>query len=622
MGKVDSGAVAGQRPIGRAGAARLGRQAWRLLHLDSARSAALAQRALALATAGGDEQGLAWARLTLGFHRLYHAGPEQALLELEAARAHFAALADRAGEILALAGIARATWRAGRVQQALQLLLPVRDEGLALLKDEQRGLLLNAIAGCYSAQGRSEQAFAYMYQALRGAGPKRGHGFDVVLHCNLAHELLQLGDCEEALAEVERGLQRCQGLANARLTSVLLINRVTALTEMERAADALPSVHELLAQPVGPDGRGSTALHFEALAIAALRAGQGGLGAELVARARQAHDAKLADQKVELAVAAALLAAARGEGESGLAELQAAAPLVDGAGDDSASLRVRCLHAQVASELHEALGDNLAALHSMRLWQRLNAQRARTASRARYQAATLRTELLTLQHKLEENDIKRRVTESARAALAAANDKLSRKMAEVQALQAALREQATHDALTGLANRRHLNDSLPALLALALRERAPLSVVVIDLDHFKAVNDGHGHEAGDRLLAAFGRLLREQLRASDRAFRYGGEEFCLLMPHTRAADAAHKVAELLQGWRAQDFEFDTGTLRQQSFSAGVADTTHAPLSPAGLLNAADARLLAAKRGGRGRVVAGTPGTPGTPNAPKATQQAG
>jgi diguanylate cyclase (GGDEF)-like protein len=583
--------------------ARLGRQAWRLLHLDSARSLEMAERALRRSTARGDADGLAWAHLARGFHRLYFAPPDAAAADLTAARAHFAQQGDRASELLAAAGIARCTWRSGRVQEALAQLLPLRDEGLRLLRHEQRGVLLNAIAGCYSAQGRSEEAFAYMYEALRDAGPTRAHGFDAALHCNLSHELLQLGDHDEALAQVERGLARCEGLRNARLLSVLLINRVICLTEMGRADEAMTSVHQLLALPIGTDGRGATALAYESMAIAAFRAGESGLGARLVQVADEAGYIVQADERVEFAVARALLAAARGDCGTGLAVLDSVAALADGAGDDSASLRVRCLHAQVGSELHEANGDPAAALQAMRRWQRLNGQRARHASRARYQAAALQTELLSLQHQLEENDARSRATERARAQLAAANEQLSRKVAEVEALQAALREQATHDALTGLANRRHLDDSLPQQLALAQREQAPLSVVVIDLDHFKAVNDEHGHDAGDLLLAAFGRLLRAQLRASDRAFRHGGEEFCVLMPHTRAADAAHKTQELLQRWRAQVFGLDTVDLRDQSFSAGVADTTQAPPVPAALLKMADSRLLAAKRAGRGRVIA-------------------
>ena len=99
------------------------------------------------------------------------------------------------------------------------------------------------------------------------------------------------------------------------------------------------------------------------------------------------------------------------------------------------------------------------------------APRRQLASRARYQAAALQTELLRLQQRLDENDAHRRRTEHARAELAAINAQLSRTVEEVQALQAALREQATRDPLTGLFNRRHLNDALPTLFALAQRER-------------------------------------------------------------------------------------------------------------------------------------------------------
>ena len=79
-------------------------------------------------------------------------------------------------------------------------------------------------------------------------------------------------------------------------------------------------------------------------------------------------------------------------------------------------------------------------------------------------------------------------------------------------------------------------------MALAQREHQALAVAIIDLDHFKAVNDRYGHGAGDTLLAAFGRLLPAHCRKSDVACRYGGEEFCLLMPRTDAVTAQRKVA--------------------------------------------------------------------------------
>ena len=600
-------------PPGDSAALRMARRAWRLLHQDAAESIALADRALARAVAARSAQAEAWARLVRGFHQLYFSAPAEAGQELAQAERCFEISGDRAGQILAATGQGRALWRGGQSQQALDLLLTLRDEGLQLLKHEQRGVLLNAIAGCYSSQGRSEEAFAYMFEALRGAGPARGHGFDAALHCNLSHELLQLGDCEEALEQVARGLARCEGMRNVRLESVLCINRVVGLTELGRAAEALPDVQRVAAMPSGAgavNGRGVTALHFETLAIAALRAGDVGQGAALLARASTTVGLMLPDEKVELAVATALLAQLQGGPNAELAALAAlahAAPWVTLPGSAAcAGLRAAAMLEQLASELQEALGDSPAALAALRRWQAINAQRARLASRARYQAAVLQTELLNLQHKLEENDVKRRATERARAEMLLANRALSRKIEEVQALQAALREQATQDALTGLFNRRHLNDTLPAMLALALREQQPLAAVVIDLDHFKLTNDSHGHPAGDGLLAAFGRLLREQLRGSDIAFRYGGEEFCLLMPHTAAPAAQAKVEQVLAVWRQQVFELDTGRLSGMSFSAGVADTLQTAPTPVQLLRAADDRLLQAKRAGRNRVLGALP----------------
>lgn len=599
-----------RRPSASTEALRAARRAWRTLHLDASATAAAAQRALELAQRHGDRAAEALARTTRGLHALYFSTPAEADAELQQAEALYGNLGDRAGQILAAAGRARALWRIGQARQALERLLPLRDEGVRLLQHAQRGVLLNAIAGCWSTLGRSDLAFAYMFEALGEAGPRRGRGFDAALHCNLAHELMQLGDYESALDHVQQGLERAATLRHPRLESVLRINRVTCLFELGRAAEALPDVQHLMAMPATPAGRGTTLLHFESLAIAALRAGETELGEQLVALAEaQADD--LPDVRIELSVARALRAAAHGRLPQALQALAACAALVQGeagdGGEHLGGLRTRCLHAQVSSELHEAAGDAAAALREVRRWQCLQAQRARLASQARYQAAALRTELLKLQHRLEENEAKRVAIERARAELAAANTALSRKIAEVQALQTALQQQATQDALTGLFNRRHLNESLPGQLALAGREQWPLAAVVIDLDHFKQVNDRHGHGVGDQVLAGFGRLLQERLRRSDLAFRYGGEEFCLLMPHTGRAAAQRLMQALLAAWRDCRFALeDGGALRDLGFSAGVADSLECGAEPGALLALADQRLLHAKRLGRGRVVAAAP----------------
>jgi diguanylate cyclase (GGDEF)-like protein len=580
------------------------RRAWRLLYSDSRRCIALADQALERSLVHGDQAAEGWARLVRGLHLIWYSTPLEAAGELAEADRCFDATQDRAGHLLAEVGIARCLWREGKYRESLARALPLRAEGLAVLKHDELGLLLNVIAGCYASLGQSEQAFAYMFQALNESRPARGNGFEVVLYCNLAHELIQLGDYHQALSYVEEGIARYAQLDNPRLLSVLLINRVICLTNLERAADALGDVERLLALPTDASGRGSTNPNFETMAIAALRAGNTALGAELIERASQDKSGiKVPDERITLIVATAEVMAARDLLPQAAALLAQAQPAVLNTAAEGLSLRVRCLFHQAMADTHERLGNAAQSLASLRRWQALHVERAQLASRARYQAASLQTELRRLQQNLDEIEARRRSTERAKAELEAINQQLSQKIDEVEALQAELRQQATRDFLTGLFNRRHLNDVLPQMLLLAQREQQPLAAAIIDLDHFKSVNDRHGHVAGDKLLAAFGALLIAHGRRSDIAFRFGGEEFCLLMPRTDAAAAQRKVEALLGAWRSEVFQFETGTLRSNTFSAGVADSLADLAAMEQLLKTADDRLLDAKRSGRNQVLA-------------------
>ncbi len=578
---------------------RLARKSWQLLYSDSQGCIAAAELAFERAVRRGDLAAQGWARLTRGFHLIWYGTPHEAMGDLDEAQRCFAAVPDRAGQLLAEVGLARCAWRDGAFRAALQRVLPLRDEGLRILKHDERGMLLNTIAGCYSELGESQQAFAYMYQALREAGSSKSQGFDVVLYCNLAHELIQLGDYHQALSYVEEGLERCARLNNARLFSVLSVNRVICLTNLDRPAEALPDLRRLLGLPADRDGRGPMNAHFETLALAALHAGDLMLGADLVERAlRMLAGTSVPDELATLRVAQAELLMARGRWAEAAEQLQAQAdaPLA------GASLRVRCMHFHALAAAHERLGHPQQALQALRMWQKLHTERALLASGARYQAAALQTELLRMKHELQSIDARRRSTERARAELEAANQQLKSKIAEVESLQQALQQQATRDFLTGLFNRRHLDDVLPSMLAMAQRDRQPLSVVIIDLDHFKTVNDELGHAAGDRLLSAFGALLGAHNRKSDVACRYGGEEFCLLMPRTSATAARRKTLTLLKQWSLQCEGGAQPLPGARSFSAGIADSLLAPGEAATLLKAADDMLLLAKRRGRNRVL--------------------
>ena len=572
------------------------RKSWRLLYSDSQGCIAAAERAFERAQPRGDQAAMGWARLTRGFHLIWYATPQQALDELQQAQRCFDAVGDRGGQLMAEVGLARCGWRDGQYRASLERVLPLRDEGLRILQHDGLGMLLATIAGCYSELGESQPAFAYMYQALRESAAGKSHGFDVVLYCNLAHELIQLGDYHQALSYLEEGLARCAQLNNARLFSVLTINRVICLTNLDRPAEALPDVRQLLALPTDKGGRGPMNAHFETLALAALQAGDVALGADMVERAEaMLAGSTVPDECATLHVAQAELLMARGQWAEAAALLQPPPPA-------GASLRVRCMHFHALAAAHERLGDLARALQALRLWQQLHTERALLASGARYQAAALQTELLRMAQELQNIDARRRSTERARAELEAANQQLQGKIAEVQALQQALRQQATRDFLTGLFNRRHLDDVLPAMLAMAQRDRQPLSVVIIDLDHFKTVNDQFGHAAGDRLLAAFGALLGTHNRKSDVACRYGGEEFCLLMPRTAAAAARRKTLAMLKQWSAQCEGGAQPLPGARSFSAGIADSMLVPGPLPLLLKAADDMLLQAKRLGRNRVL--------------------
>jgi diguanylate cyclase (GGDEF)-like protein/PAS domain S-box-containing protein len=168
--------------------------------------------------------------------------------------------------------------------------------------------------------------------------------------------------------------------------------------------------------------------------------------------------------------------------------------------------------------------------------------------------------------------------------------------------RAAFEELAMRDELTSLYNRRELERRLVAEIARSGRTNQPFSFVLFDLDHFKAVNDSYGHPAGDAVLRQVARLVERELRVSDVAARYGGEEIALLLPETSAEDAVLVASRLRARLAAERFDIGGGATISVTASFGVAcmpphaTTTHA------LVAAADEALYEAKAAGRDRVV--------------------
>ncbi|MGV8960719.1 MAG: diguanylate cyclase [Stenotrophomonas sp.] len=169
-------------------------------------------------------------------------------------------------------------------------------------------------------------------------------------------------------------------------------------------------------------------------------------------------------------------------------------------------------------------------------------------------------------------------------------------------LRESLRLQSIRDPLTGLYNRRYLEESLTREIARCGRRSQPLSVLMLDVDHFKQFNDTHGHSGGDALLAAIGQLMSSRLRGEDIACRYGGEEFTIILPESGKEDGQRHAEEMRHALSQLSVPFAGKTLPPVTVSVGVATYPDDGVAGITLLRKADAALYRAKRTGRNRAL--------------------
>jgi len=188
------------------------------------------------------------------------------------------------------------------------------------------------------------------------------------------------------------------------------------------------------------------------------------------------------------------------------------------------------------------------------------------------------------------------VTFAEQAALALANLKL----------RDTLKHQSIRDALTGLFNRRYMEEALEAELGRSLRKGRSLSIFMLDLDHFKKFNDTFGHEAGDVMLREFAYDMQKRMRGEDIVCRYGGEEFVVILVETEVETAQHRAAQLLESARHLNVRQRGQSLGGITLSIGIASFPHHGSSVDALLRAADHALYQAKEAGRNRFIVADP----------------
>ncbi len=158
--------------------------------------------------------------------------------------------------------------------------------------------------------------------------------------------------------------------------------------------------------------------------------------------------------------------------------------------------------------------------------------------------------------------------------------------------------QATHDELTGLFNRQHLMERLATTISSSKRHGFPLTLCLCDVDHFKNINDRYGHNMGDLVLSKIGKLLAEKLRIEDIPGRYGGDEFCIVFPHTTSQEARISIERMRRFIEQISFNALDGTPFSTTVTCGIATLKPEESSPELFIASADQALYQAKEKGR------------------------
>ncbi len=220
-----------------------------------------------------------------------------------------------------------------------------------------------------------------------------------------------------------------------------------------------------------------------------------------------------------------------------------------------------------------------------------------------YLLVQLRIKTVSVRNKELETHVNERTREleESREQLNKANSELKAKLEAITKLEKEVRELAIHDALTGLFNRHYLSERLMAEYSRAERGKKSISFLLMDIDHFKDVNDTYGHQAGDHTLKMLSQSLLSHIRQSDIACRYGGEEFMVIMPDADAEAAFNKAEAFRKSIHDMTIEFENHTFNI-TVSIGIAIFPEHGTDNDEILSSADAALYAAKKSGRNKVV--------------------
>lgn len=520
--------------------------------------------------------------------------PELVLPRLEAACSEARAHPERAGLAFAALTYGAALLQTGRAAAGLDLLNEARAVAMATGDDPVAVQVAVFRSKALTVTGDLQTALECFREGLdlaRRLGDRQTEG---VLLCSLGffHGQLQEPVPYEEYTRVALALFR--EIGDRERESLCWNNLAGALSRQRRYAESLACYEKAMPLALALDWRRGQALILGGHAGVLFQLGQVEEGTRKYVESH-AVLAELGDVfqlTRHLGLLGRALIEAKRPAEA-LPHLEAAAQKATAHGFELELLQVT----ELLSRGHEALGDAPSALAALRRHMELGAA-----------AATRKTEeavrALKLEHRLATARREAEYQQARNAGLAAVNAALTDSLSRQKLLQEELERLASTDPLTGLYNRRALQEMGEREFARSRRTGRPFAVVLVDVDHFKHINDQHGHAVGDEVLAELADRLRRNVRTVDLVARWGGEEFCLLLVESDAVGAVITAQRLRAAVADGPFETTAGSL-PVTVSLGVAGVEADTASLGELISRADGALYEAKHAGRDRHVLAT-----------------
>jgi two-component system, cell cycle response regulator len=571
--------------------ATLNEKAWASQYTDPATSLELATCCIALARQHGDARGLAYALLNKAFYEIRYCAPAQAESTLKEAEAYFRELDDKRGKLLVRSGFAGILINLREFDAARDLLEQVLEAPETDREPLDAYFALYRLGYLHFFRGDVQEGLRYYYRALALAQGERSLPLSCRALSDLGSAQMELGNYAEARDLLEQGYALCKQQPVC-FSHLVAGNLASVYLEMGDTAAALNVVENEFPKVSKYFQPGEEAF-LHVVAAQAYANLQRWDEAEKLAMQGLRHAQKHEHMEIinQCLWMLGVIACGKGQPEQGIEWLLQAE---QGFGEFKSVFYVLHVYNALANA-YEKLGRFDQAYDYLRRYQDHYETSLGSSSRARFFT-------LQIQHELAQAEFERDYALQQQIKLEGLNNELRRKVDEIEQLQTALREQAVQDPLTGLYNRRFMSEQVEPMLSQAERAGYALSMVLLDLDNFKNINDTLGHSFGDQVLITLAALLRRQIRTGDLAVRHGGEEFCLVFPISSAQDTKIRMDHLLQQFHDTTIVFGDKSLTGLTFSGGIAQLFVHGTSAEELLLMADSALYRAKNEGRNRVL--------------------